>query len=610
MFSGKKHVLRRRQDRRQDQDPWPRPRRRLFPKPGGQFQPRIGIRVWLTALFMLVTAFAGITAYEIVRPILINTLERSSEAYFAQVGNQYEELLQRNGGSITQQRIRAFASTQGLQWGIVRAPDQRKLQGSDNLEWNPRVVRRAANTGDPKRAIELIETGPREGQQLATYAAPLGVPGEEDTTVVFTRYFLESELNAAADIRGINRIVFLAGILALLITGFAGYVVATLISRRISRLGLAAERLAEGNFEERIRTRIEDEVGSLGNTFNSMAVSLQGAFRQVEQEKERGRAILDGMTDAVVGVNKDLNTIFLNPRARKLLNSSDRSFRGRLQEILTRAGRDGPVTESAVEAGNRLIEVRAAPIEEGALAILRDVTEEQRVQRVKAEFIATASHELKTPLFALSGYLELMEDEESEEVRVGFLDEMRVQTERLQNLARTLLDLSRLDANAMTFRLEEVYLEDMLHTLRRDFSYTGRPVNIHTEEDVPPVETDPTQLHRMLAILLDNALKYSDEDSPVDLNLSRENGHAVVSVKDQGCGIPEEELPYIFDRFYRVQGSSRADGTGLGLALANEITDHLGGEIQVQSKPDAGSVFSVVLPISENTDEPQDNRAG
>ncbi len=610
MFSGKKHVLRRRQDRRQDQDPRPRPRRRLFPKPGGRFQPRIGIRVWLTALFMLVTAFAGITAYEIVRPILINTLERSSEAYFAQVGNQYEEVLRRNRGSITQQRIRSFASTQGLQWGIVRAPDQRKLQGSDNLEWNPRVVRRAANTGDSRRDIELIETGPREGQQLATYAAPIGVPGEENTTVVFTRYFLESELNAAADIRGINRIVFLAGVLALLITGFAGYVVATLISRRISRLGFAAERLAEGNFEERIRTRIEDEVGSLGNTFNSMAVSLQGAFQQVEQEKERGRAILDGMTDAVVGVNKDLNTIFLNPRARELLNSSDRSFRGRLQEILTRAGHDGPVTESAVEAGNRLIEVRAAPIEEGALAILRDVTEEQRVQRVKAEFIATASHELKTPLFALSGYLELMEDEESEEVRVGFLDEMRVQTERLQNLARTLLDLSRLDANAMTFRLEEVYLEDLLHTLRRDFSYTGRPVNIHAEEDVPPVETDPTQLHRMLAILLDNALKYSDRDSPVDLNLFRENGHAVVSVKDQGCGIPEEELPYIFDRFYRVQGSSRADGTGLGLALAKEITDHLRGEIQVQSKPDAGSVFSVVLPISENTDEPQDGRAG
>ena len=536
MFSGKKHVLRRRQDR----ESWSRPRR-LFPKLGGRFQPRIGIRVWLTALFMLVTTFAGITAYEIVRPILSNTLERSSEASFSQVGERYEDILDRNGGDISLQRIKSFAATFGLQWGIVRASDQTKLEGSDNLEWTPQVVRRATNSGDSNQEIEPIETGPREGQQLATYAAPIGVPGEEGTAVVFTRYFLESQLNAETEIRKINRIVFLAGILALLITGFSGYVVATLISRRVSRLGLAAERLAAGNFDERIRTRIEDEVGSLGETFNSMAASLQGAFQQVEQEKERGRAILDGMTDAVVGVNADLNAIFLNPRARELLNSSDHAFHSRLQEILARASRDGPVTEPAVEAGNRLLEVRAAPLEEGALAILRDVTEERRVQRVKAEFIANASHELKTPLFALSGYLEMLEDEENEEVRVGFLEEMRSQTERLQNLARTLLDLSRLDANAITFRLEEVYLEDLLHELRRDFGYTGRPVNVHAEENVPPVETDPTQLHRMLAILLDNALKYSDKDSPVDLGLSRENGHAIVSVSDQGCGIPEEE---------------------------------------------------------------------
>jgi signal transduction histidine kinase len=567
------------------------------------------MQVWLTALFMLVTAFAGITAYELVRPILSNTLERSSEAYLDQVGDRYEEVLQRNDGNISRQRIKSLAANLGLQWGIVRASDQSRLEGSENVEWSPQIVREAISSGEPARDIEPVETGPRAGQQLATYAAPIGVPGEDNTAVVFTRYFFERELNAETELRRINLIVLLAGILALLVTGFSGYVVATLISRRVSRLGLAAERLAAGNFDERIQTRIEDEVGSLGETFNSMAASLQGAFQQVEQEKERGRAILDGMTDAVVGVNADLNTIFRNPRARELLESSDHAFHGRLQEILARASQDGPVTEPAVEAGNRLLEVRAAPLEEGALAILRDVTEEQRVQRVKTEFIATASHELKTPLFALSGYLELLEDEESEEVQAGFLDEMRSQTERLQNLARTLLDLSRLDANATTFRLEEVYLEDLLHELRRDFGYTGRPVNIQAEENVPPVETDPTQLHRMLAILLDNALKYSDKDSPVNLDLSRENGHAIVSVSDQGCGIPEEELPHIFDRFYRAQGSSRADGTGLGLALASEITDHLGGEIQVESKPDTGSVFSVVLPLSENSDESHNGQA-
>lgn len=568
------------------------------------------MQVWLTALFMLVTAFAGITAYELVRPILSNTLERSSEAYFSEVGDRYQDLLLRSGENISLQRIKSFAVSQGLQWGIVRTSDQEKLQGSNNVEWAPEVARRASNTGAPKQSIEPVKTGPRAGQQLATYAAPIGgVSGEENTVVVFSRYFLESEVNAETEIRRINRIVLLAGILALLVTGFSGYVVATLISRRVSRLGLAAERLAAGNFDERIQTRIEDEVGSLGETFNSMAISLQDAFQQVEQEKERGRAILDGMTDAVVGVNADLNTIFLNPRARELLGSSDRAFRSRLQEILARVSHNGLVTEPAVEAGNRLIEVRAAPLEEGALAILRDVTQERQVQRAKTEFIANASHELKTPITALSGYLEVLEDEEDETVRTDFLKDMKAQTDRLQSLALTLLDLSRLDANAVTFRREEVDLTDLLHELRRDFGYTGRPVNVHAEEGVPPVETDHTQLHRMITILVDNALKYSSPETPVDLDLSRENGHAIVSVVDRGCGIPEEELPYIFDRFYRAQGSSRADGTGLGLALANEITDHLGGEIQVESKPNTGSVFSVILPLSENSDESQNGRA-
>jgi signal transduction histidine kinase len=507
---------------------------------------------------------------------------------------------------VSVQQIQSFASTRGLQWGIVRVEGNTgtRLQGDRDLDWLPAVVKSAVGDQRSKQNIEPIETGPRAGQLQATYAIPIDdVPGEErGTVVVFNEFFTESDVeNVKAAIENVERIAMLAGALALLLAGLAGYFAATLISRRISRLGLAAERLAAGNFDERIETRVEDEVGSLGETFNAMAASLKGAFDQIKQEKERGSAILDGMTDAVVGVDNDLNAVFLNPRARELLESSDLDFQIRLQEVLAKTRFSGPVTEPEVLAGDRIIEIRAAPLEDGALAILRDVTEERQVQRAKAEFIANASHELKTPLTALSGYLEMLEDEEDERVRTEFLDDMRSQTVRLQNLARTLLDLSRIDANAVTFRKEEVDLEDLLHELRRDFGYTGRPVNVHVDEDVPPVATDPTQLHRMLAILLDNALKYSGEEAPVDISLSREDGRAVISVIDRGCGIPEAEIPHIFDRFYRAQGSSRADGTGLGLALAREITNHLGGEIRVQSKPGAGSTFSVTLPLMKDS---------
>ena len=579
------------------------------------------MRVWLTALFVLVTAFAAVTAYEIVRPILEQTLIRASEAGFRQVGEQFENKIA-NDPNMNPEEIAEFAAVRGLQWGIVKVEDEgattrfTTLQGDRNLEGLPGVVQKAVEERRSSQNVRPAGPGEHEGQVQATYAAPIEVTDEEGrpvegTAVVFNRFFNAGEVeNVEATVNKIEGIALLAGALALLISGIAGYLAAALISRRVGRLGVAAERLAAGNFDERISTRVEDEVGSLGATFNAMAVSLKGAFDQIKQEKERGSAILDGMTDAVVGVDKDLNTVFLNPRAEQLLESSDRAFRNRLQEVLAKTHYSGPVTEPEAETGDRIIEIRAAPLEDGALAILRDVTEERRMQHVKAEFIANASHELKTPLTALSGYLEMLEDEEDEEVRAEFLNDMRTQTERLQSLARTLLDLSRLDANAVTFRTEEVDLEDLLHGVRRDFGYTGRPLNIRVEERVPPVETDPTQLHRTLAILVDNAIKYSQEGSPVDLELSREDGSAVISVADRGCGIPEAEIPHIFDRFYRAQGSSRADGTGLGLALAHEITDHLGGEIRVQSRPEDGSTFSVSLPLKPGAQSPNGSRSG
>ena len=566
------------------------------------------MRIWLTALFVLVTAFAAITAYQIVHPILYQTLNRSSEAAFKQVGDQFEEQVQRlreRGEPVTEPRISAFARSHGLQWGLVDKAGNQQPEG--NLDdWSVGLVERSfEEPRRPRDAMDPIKTGVHKGQLQATYAYPIDLEVEGETeprAVVFVKYFTQSDIeNVRAALNTIERLALLAGALALLIAGFAGYFAAVLISRRISRLGLAAENLAAGHFDERITSSVEDEVGSLGTTFNAMAVSLKGAFEQIKQEKERGSAILDGMTDAVIGVNRELEPVFLNPRAKNLLESSDHGFHNRLQEVLAKTRYSGPVTEPAAEAGDRLIEIRAAPLEDGALAILRDVTEDLHMQRVKAEFIANASHELKTPLTALSGYLEMLEDEEDERVRTEFLNDMRVQTTRLQNLARTLLDLSRLDANAVTFRTEEVDLEDLLYGVRRDFGYTGRELNIRAEADVPPVQTDPNQLHRAIAILVDNALKYSDEGSPVELGLSRQDGRVAISVADRGCGIPEREIPHIFDRFYRAQGSSRADGTGLGLALAHEITDHLGGEIEVLSSPNAGSTFSILLPLTSGT---------
>ncbi len=578
---------------------------------------RLSIRVWLTALFVLVTSVSAVAAYGIVRPILETSLSRASDATFRQVAEQWEAQMRGSNYRPSTRDMQDFAETRNLQWGIVRVDGERsaRVRGDEDLvDWIDVVVRNAVGAGEagrPRWNVVPVRSGLHKGQRQATYAVPIrGVKDAqgrevENAAIVFNRFYTESDIeNAEQALNRVEGLALLAGGLALLIAGFAGYFAAVMISRRVDRLNVAAGRLAAGNFDERINTHVGDELGSLAASFNAMAASMKDAFGQIEQEKERGNAILDGMTDAVVGVDRDLEPVFLNPRAKQFLESTPHEFHTRLQEVLAKTRYSGPVTEPEVEAGDRIIEVRAAPLEDGALAILRDVTEERRVQRAKTDFIANASHELKTPIAALSGYLEMLEDEEDERLRADFLNDMRAQTERLKGLAQTLLDLSRLDANAVTFRAEEVYLEDLLHDLRREFGFTGRPLNIRVEENVPPVEADPNQLHRTLTILVDNAIKYSEDGSPVDLKLSREDGHAVVGVTDRGCGIPEGEIPHIFDRFYRAEGSSRADGTGLGLALAREIMDHLGGRIRVESRPGAGSSFSVLLPLAETSRSP------
>jgi len=578
-------------------------------------RPRISIQVWLTVLFLLVTTFAGVTAYSIVYPRLQTTLEQNARAAFDQIGDGFQSRLEGNP-RITIQQIETFANSRDVEWGIVQREGGRILEG-DLGDYDPEVVAEALEKRAPASKLAEIESGDRRDQVRGTYAAPLTVGADmrddlnlrdrdAETAIVFTKYYTRSDIeNTGEALRDITNLALLALALALLISGVTSYVVANLISRRLSRLDVAARRLAAGGFDERIKTRVQDEVGSLGQTFNAMAASLKGAFRQLEQEKARGGAILDGMTDAVVGVDADLNATFLNPKARELLKSSGPEFHEHLYRVLAKSRFSGPVTEPEAEAaGGRIIEIRAAPLEDGALAIMRDVTEERRIERSKAEFIANASHELKTPLVALSGYLEMLEDEPDEETRRSWMEEMRIQTERLKELAQTLLDLSKIDANAVTFRIEEVDLDELLHDLKREFAYTGREIRVHAEE-IPPVRTDPSRLYQVLRILTDNAIKYSGGTSgttPVELELRRENDHALVSVTDRGCGIPEGELRHVFERFYRAQGSSRADGTGLGLALAWEIAQHLGGDILVESEPNVGSTFTVELPLSETPD--------
>src|SRR5829696_8487294 len=240
MFSAKKKSS----GKSPDLNPWRKAKKLLAPRRGDEFRPRLSMRVWLTALFVLVTAFAGLAAYRIVHPILYETLDRSSEAAFKQVGDQFEAQVQRlrdRDEALTEQRISAFARSHGLQWGIIKAEGKGGFQTQGNLdEWSASAVKRAlAEPRRPSDDMEQIQTGAHKGQLQATYAYPINVDvggKTEPRAVVFVKFFTKNDVeNVQAALSNIERLALLAGALALLIAGFAGYFAAVLISRRVSR---------------------------------------------------------------------------------------------------------------------------------------------------------------------------------------------------------------------------------------------------------------------------------------------------------------------------------------------------------------------------------------
>jgi hypothetical protein len=228
MFSGKKRSF----GEWLRLDSWRKPRRSLL-FGGYNFKPRIGMRIWLTVLFMLVTAFAALTAYSIVRPILEETFREAGEASFQQIGEQFSREVQKNP-NLSEQRIKSFASINNLQWGIVDG-ETGNQQAGDLDQWDDSIVNRAVQPpAGPLRSTEPIPTGPRKGQRQATYAYPIEVTvdGKEETrAVVFVKYFRESDIeNVEATLGKIEWIALVAGALALLMSAFCGYVAAELIS--------------------------------------------------------------------------------------------------------------------------------------------------------------------------------------------------------------------------------------------------------------------------------------------------------------------------------------------------------------------------------------------
>jgi signal transduction histidine kinase len=266
-------------------------------------------------------------------------------------------------------------------------------------------------------------------------------------------------------------------------------------------------------------------------------------------------------------------------RIRRLERAADRIAGGRLDEPVLDRGSDelGQLAAAFERMRQRLAHLEYA----------------------RREFIANASHELRTPIFALGGFLELLDDPDVDpQTRAEFLATMQVQVERLTKLATELLDLSRLDAGQLRIESETVDLATLAEALAAEFTAMARagdhPLAVEVASEPPVAQADEQRVLQVGRVLVENALRHTPPGTPVRIRVASEAGRALLSVQDEGSGIPEEHAEDIFDRFYRLDGNL-ASGSGLGLAIARELAYAMGGTVELESKP-GRTTFSLRLP--------------
>lgn len=406
----------------------------------------------------------------------------------------------------------------------------------------------------------------------------------------------------------------------------AAIVVGTGLSRRLTRpleeLRRAASRFSGGDLSTRAPVDRTAELGELGATFNAMAARLQETIQAISDERTRIEAVVAGMTDAVVATDRAGVIVLLNRAAEDLFRVSRERAAGRtaaavfgtrrLSAMLLEATASGRVTAEELPPGtmgDRVIEAHCAPVRSGAgeiagaVAVLRDVTEMRQSERLRRELTANVSHELRTPLTSIKGFAETLLDGamHDEATARRFLSIINSETDRLVKLVDDLLDLSLLESKRITLDPRPVDLGGLVtHTVDK-----LRPIADSSEltlvQSAPPgivVFADADRLEQVLTNLVGNALKYTPAGGRVEVQVAAENGEVQVVVNDTGRGIGPEDLPHVFERFYRSDRSRTREsgGTGLGLAIAKHIVEAHGGRISVTSRADEGTTFTFTIP--------------
>lgn len=464
------------------------------------------------------------------------------------------------------------------------------------------------------------------------YVAVPVFAGEKRDAPAFVLRNSVSLASQATLIRGVYGKIALAGLILALLAGATSFLLSRSFSRGLVRLQEGAEAYAGGDLDRQLHVANTTEIAAVAEAMNHMAHQLGDRIGTIESQRNELEAVLSSMVEGVLAVDADENVISLNKAGARLLGQDQESSLGRsIQEI----GRNSVLTEmaQAVLAGGgpnerdiklgspdeRWLQIHATGLVEkeelpiGALLVMNDISSIHRLENMRRDFVANVSHELKTPITSIKGYVEtLIETPPSDPEGFNrFLGIINRQADRLDSIITDLLSLSRLekDTESGGIELHSLPLFPLLDRTVRDLVSRNpgaeQVVTLNCDNKLRAAINAPL-IEQAVTNLLENALKYSPDDSAITVSCDRRENEIQILVKDTGRGIAAEHLPRLFERFYRVDKarSRKMGGTGLGLAIVKHICQAHGGYVTVTSELGAGSTFTIHLPLEDRREDP------
>ncbi|HAA9356277.1 TPA_asm: cell wall metabolism sensor histidine kinase WalK [Listeria monocytogenes] len=545
--------------------------------------------------------------------------------------NAREEIIKNSDNSVKLQNdIRELlvdysrASSNLIEVRIV--DDKGKILGTSNLN-NQGIVGQKSNDPLVKRTLSLGTTSEDKiykDESNKNNRVWVNVSSIKNKGQVIGAIYLVADIESVyKQVDDITNIFITGTLIAMIITAVLGILLSRTITKPIIEMKRQAYAMARGNYSRKVKVYGVDEIGELADSFNTLTKRVQEAQAMTEGERRKLSSVLAYMIDGVIATDRRGKVILINTPAEKMLRVKHESANGRsiidvldigdtyqfedLMEVdgsltMDRSTLDKPYVLRA----NFSVIQRETGFNNGVIAVLHDITDQEKVDQERRDFVSNVSHELRTPLTSMHSYLEALSDGawEDKEIAPRFLEVTQNETERMIRLVNDLLKLSRMDGGREQLEKSFVNFTDFFNHIIDRFEMMKKETIMfkrHIPREPVIIEIDEDKVMQVLDNIISNANKYSPDGGRISFYLKKFEDEIEVSIADEGLGVPDEDLANVFDRFFRVDKarSREMGGTGLGLAIAREVIEAHGGRIWAERNKTKGTIIKFTLPYSD-----------